>query len=106
MFNFFPSKCLTDRSIKKLNKNVLQEGENMEKGTVKRRIFISNALMVLTTLVIFLLINMAVVKIYTESIEVELKTSLEQLQRIFDNLVENSRKFFFMITEWVFRFSW
>ena len=79
MFNFFPSKCLTDRSIKKLNKNVLQEGENMEKGTVKRRIFISNALMVLTTLVIFLLINMVVVKIYTESIEVELKTSLEQL---------------------------
>lgn len=70
MFNFFPSKCLTDRSIKKLNKNVLQEGENMEKGTVKRRIFISNALMVLTTLVIFLLINMVVVKIYTESIEV------------------------------------
>lgn len=42
----------------------------MEKGTVKRRIFISNALMVLTTLVIFLLINMVVVKIYTESIEV------------------------------------
>ena len=51
----------------------------MEKGTVKRRIFISNALMVLTTLVIFLLINMVVVKIYTESIEVELKTSLDQL---------------------------
>lgn len=86
MFNFFPSKCLTDRSIKKLNKNVLQEGENMEKGTVKRRIFISNALMVLTTLVIFLviflLINMVVVKIYTESIEV-----------VHDNGV-------------VFRFSW
>ena len=82
MFNFFHSKCLTDRSIKKLNKNVLQEGENMEKGTVKRRIFISNALMVLTTLVIFLLINMVVVKIYTESIEV-----------VHDNGV-------------VFRFSW
>ncbi|MEQ2370030.1 hypothetical protein WMO28_03560 [Blautia sp. CLA-JM-H16] len=54
----------------------------MEKGTVKRRIFISNALMVLTTLVIFLLINMVVVKIYTESIEV-----------VHDNGV-------------VFRFSW
>ena len=51
----------------------------MEKGTVKRRIFISNALMVLTTLVIFLVINLAVVKIYTESIETELKSSLEQL---------------------------
>lgn len=72
MFNFFLSKCLTDRSI---------------------RIFISNALMVLTTLVIFLLINMAVVKIYTESIEVELKTSLEQLVdgKDTDNLQEENQ---------------
>lgn len=65
----------------------------MEKGTVKRRIFISNALMVLTTLVIFLLINMVVVKIYTESIEVELKTSLEQLVdgKDTDNLQEENQ---------------
>ena len=32
----------------------------MEKGTVKRRIFLSNALMVLVTLLIFLAINLAV----------------------------------------------
>ena len=41
----------------------------MEKGTVKRRIFLSNALMVLVTLLIFLAINLAVVKIYAESVE-------------------------------------
>lgn len=34
----------------------------MEKGTVKRRIFLSNALMVLVTLLIFLAINLVVVK--------------------------------------------
>lgn len=56
----------------------------MEKGTVKRRIFISNALMVLTTLLIFLAINLAVVKIYGESIEKDLRTSIEDL------LTENS----------------
>ena len=41
----------------------------MEKGTVKRRIFLSNALMVLVTLLIFLAINLVVVKIYAESVE-------------------------------------
>ena len=51
----------------------------MEKGTVKRRIFLSNALMVLVTLLIFLAINLAVVKIYAESVEKELKTSIEDL---------------------------
>ena len=51
----------------------------MEKGTVKRRIFLSNALMVLVTLLIFLAINLAVVKIYAESVEKELKTSIVDL---------------------------
>lgn len=51
----------------------------MEKGTVKRRIFLSNALMVLVTLLIFLAINLVVVKIYAESVEKELKTSIEDL---------------------------
>ena len=45
----------------------------MKKGTVKRRIFISNALMVLVTLFIFLMINIFVIKIYSEAVEEELK---------------------------------
>lgn len=48
----------------------------MGKQTVKRRIFLSNALMVLITLVIFLLINAVVIKVYSESIEQELEDSM------------------------------
>lgn len=48
----------------------------MGKQTVKRRIFLSNALMVLITLVIFLLINAVVIKVYSESIEQELEGSI------------------------------
>lgn len=50
----------------------------MESRTVKRRIFLSNALMVLVTLVIFLVINLVVVKIYSESIEADFRSSAEQ----------------------------
>lgn len=49
----------------------------MEKRTVKKRIFLSNALMVMMTLVIFLVINLFVVKFYAESIEEEFRTSVE-----------------------------
>lgn len=45
----------------------------MGKKTVKRRIFLSNALMVLVTLVIFLMINAVVIKVYSEAIEQELE---------------------------------
>lgn len=48
----------------------------MGKQTVKRRIFVSNALMVLVTLIIFLLINAVVIKVYSEFIEQELKDSI------------------------------
>lgn len=48
----------------------------MEKRTVKKRIFLSNALMVIVTLVIFLFINLFVVKFYAESIEKEFRTSM------------------------------
>lgn len=48
----------------------------MAKQTVKRRIFLSNALMVLVTLVILLLINAVVIKVYSESIEQELENSI------------------------------
>lgn len=46
--------------------------------SVRRRIFISNALMVLVTLLLFLLINIAVIKVYAESIETDLKVYSEQ----------------------------
>lgn len=49
----------------------------MEKRTVKRRIFLSNALMVVVTLFIFLIINLFVIKFYAESIEAEFRTSVE-----------------------------
>lgn len=49
----------------------------MGKQTVKRRIFISNALMVLVTLFIFLIINVVVIKAYSEYIEHELEDSIE-----------------------------
>lgn len=50
----------------------------MRKMTVKRRIFRSNAWMVLVTLIVFFLINLAVVKVYSESIERELRTGIGQ----------------------------
>lgn len=53
--------------------------ESTAKNTVKRRIFISNTLMILVTLVLFFLINMAVIKIYAESIEHEFEVSADQL---------------------------
>lgn len=49
----------------------------MEKRTVKRRIFLSNTLMVLATLLIFLAINMVIVKAYWEFLEQEFETSME-----------------------------
>ena len=49
----------------------------MEKRTVKKRIFLSNAFMVVVTLLIFLIINLFVIKFYAESIEAEFRTSVE-----------------------------
>ena len=49
----------------------------MGKQTVKRRIFISNALMVLVTLFILLMINVVVMKAYSEYIEHVLEESIE-----------------------------
>lgn len=51
----------------------------MEKKTVKRRIFLSNALMVFVTLVMLLLINAVIIKAYSESIEQEFRTSIEKV---------------------------
>ena len=49
----------------------------MGKQTVKRRIFLSNALMVLVTLFIFLIINVVFLKAYSEYIEHGLEDSIE-----------------------------
>ena len=51
----------------------------MGKKTVRRRIFLSNAWMVLVTLAIFLVINAGVIKIYAEYVEEELRTSAEKI---------------------------
>ena len=61
--------------------------------TVRRRIFLSNTVMVLTTLVLFFAINLVVVKMYAESVEEELITSVENAKNVqeggLDELVES-----------------
>lgn len=54
----------------------------MGKKTVKKRIFISNALMVLITLFLFLIINVIIVKVYSESMEQEFKAYIESGQAV------------------------
>lgn len=73
------SDCL---SIAGFRRFIVRKGMVIEMGkqTVKRRIFLSNALMVLVTLVILLLINAAVVKVYSESIEHELEESIRAVK--------------------------
>lgn len=51
----------------------------MQKYTVKKRIFLSNALIVLLSLAVVALINLGIIKIYTESIEREWEQSMAQL---------------------------
>lgn len=51
----------------------------MKKGTVRRRIFVSNTAMVLTTLFLFLVVNLLVVKIYSEAVEKAFLDSAEQI---------------------------
>lgn len=73
--------------------------------SVKRRIFLSNALMVLVTLAIFLIINAVVVKVYFESMEHELKAFIgdvvdeDDLENVFEELTIHRDEFillFFM----------
>ena len=51
----------------------------MKKGTVRRRIFVSDTAMVLATLFLFLLVNLLVLKIYSEAIEKAFLDSAEQI---------------------------
>ena len=71
----------------------------MGKRTVKRRIFLSNTLMVLATLLIFLFINMVIVKAYWEFLEQEFETSMEgmadpeELEEIIEGFTVRSNGF-------------
>ena len=47
--------------------------------TVKRRIFLSNTVMVLTTLILFMIINLVIVKFYAESVEKDLIASVQDV---------------------------
>ena len=51
----------------------------MKKSTVRRRIFLSNALILLATIVMLALVNIGIVKLYGESIEKEWKHSVESM---------------------------
>lgn len=62
----------------------------MSGNSVKKRIFISNTLMILVTLGLFLLVNLGVIKVYTEAIEHEFKASTEAL--LDDDVLEDTVK--------------
>lgn len=49
----------------------------MKRRSVRRRIFLSNALMVLSTLLLFLILSVGTAKVYWESVELELRSSAE-----------------------------
>lgn len=51
----------------------------MKKQSVKKRIFVSNTLMVLVSLLIFFVINLFIIKGYSESVETEIKASVAQV---------------------------
>ena len=51
----------------------------MKKQSVKKRIFVSNTLMVLVSLLIFFVINLFIIKGYSESVETEIKASAAQV---------------------------
>lgn len=64
--------------VKKLWKSGT-EVKGMNRRTVKRRIFVSNALMILVTIAMVFLINAGVVKLYWESIERDWQDSIETM---------------------------
>lgn len=74
----------------------------MGKKTVRKRIFLSNALMVLVTLCIFLMVNAAVVKVYSEFIEHELENAVwdvtdeEDLEEMVEGFTVRRNEFIFL----------
>ncbi|HAU86793.1 MAG TPA: sensor histidine kinase [Lachnospiraceae bacterium] len=75
----------------------------MGKKTVKRRIFLSNTWMVLVTLLIFLAINIMVVRVYAEAIEQEFRIYMEQtvdddaLEELFEDYTIHRNEFLLLI---------
>ena len=51
----------------------------MKKSTVRKRIFLSNALMMLLTLILVLIINIGIIKVYTEFAEQQFRSSTEEV---------------------------
>lgn len=51
----------------------------MKKKTVKRRIFVSNAFMILVTFILVFIINIGVIKLYWESMEQDWQASMETM---------------------------
>lgn len=51
----------------------------MENGSMKKRIFVSNTLMVIVTLAVFLVLNLFIIKLYWHSAETELRVTAGQI---------------------------
>ena len=62
----------------------------MSGNSVKKRIFISNTLMILVTLGLFFLVNLGIIKIYAESIEHDFKGGMESVMD--DDMLEDTIK--------------
>ncbi len=75
----------------------------MRRKTVKRRIFVSNTLMVFVILAIFLIVNVLILKICTESLEREFRTSLEGIVDE-ESLEKQLENFTLQRTEFIFLF--
>lgn len=63
----------------------------MKRMTVRNRILISNALMVIVTLFLFLVINLGIVKVYSETVETEFKATAQQMieEDALEEMLEN-----------------
>ena len=74
-----------------------------EKRTVKKKIFYSNTLMVLVTLLIFLAVNLVIAKVYIEIIEQDFRESItwsdneEDLEDVLQELTVYKNSFIFLL---------
>ena len=74
-----------------------------EKRTVKKKIFYSNTLMVLVTLLIFLAVNLVIAKVYIEIIEQDFRESItwsdneEDLEDVLQELTVYKNAFIFLL---------
>lgn len=75
----------------------------MEKGTVKRRILITNTLMLIVTLASIVLVNLGIVKIYWEAIEKDWESRIETMadaatvERLIKEWTIHQQSFYFLI---------